>query len=252
MTIKTLLNTSKLEQCHRRAQHWRLTLLLQQWKIRISEKRLGHTYIFVVWPLGMCFFQRCGGTGWDWACGNLSHSKRSFLRPVQSQLTLRLVGLSPLSGDIACDVAHASPWACADFCQPQDLCTGNFKQPLNFLSENCPNRWDPQIKQAQTMSCHISRTSRGPHHSCQIHGLNSLDLLLAWLISLQEWIKWKNCWRLKRSPEEVISDETEVCLVPANPPSRNKVCWSHHEYSVSNWDKTWCERTNWKLSVHLV
>lgn len=195
----------------------------------------------------MCFFQRCDGTGWDWACGNLSHSKRSFLRPVQSQLTLRLVGLSPLSGDIVCDVAHASPWACADFCQPQDLCTGNFKQLLNFLSENCPSRWDPQIKQVQTTSCHISRTSRGPHHSCQIHGLNSLDLLLAWLISLQEWIKWKNCWRLKRSPEEVISDETEVCLVSANPPSRNKVCWSHHEYSVSNWDETWCERTNWKF-----
>lgn len=58
MTIKTLLNTSKWEQCHRRAQHWRLTLLLQQWKIRISEKRLGHTYIFVVWPLGMCFFPK--------------------------------------------------------------------------------------------------------------------------------------------------------------------------------------------------
>lgn len=38
MTIKPLLNTSKWEQCHRRAQCWRLTLLMQQWKIRISEK----------------------------------------------------------------------------------------------------------------------------------------------------------------------------------------------------------------------
>lgn len=205
-----------------------------------------HTYLLC--DHWVCvFFKGVAAQGWDWACGNLSHSKRSFLRPVQSQLTLWLVGLSPLSGDIARDVAHASPWACADFRQPQDLCTGHFKPLLNFLSENCPTRWDPQIKQAQTMSCHISRTSRGPHHSCQIHGLNSLDLLLAWLISLQEWIKGKNCWRLKRSPEEVISDETEVCLVPANPPSRNKVCWSHHEYSVSNWDKTWCERTNSKF-----
>lgn len=56
-----------------------------------------------------------------------------------------------------------------------------------------------------------------------------LGFAAAWLISLQEWIKGKNCWRLRWSPEEVISDETEVCLVLPNPLSHN----SYHEYSVS-------------------
>lgn len=106
---------------------------------------------------------------------------------------------------------------------------------------------NPQKTQAaQTRSRHISCTSRGPHRSCQIHGLHSLDLLLARLISLQEWIKGKNCWRLKRSPEEVISDETEVCLVPANPPA-TQPC-SHGEYSAGNGD----ERTIWKISPQTI
>lgn len=115
----------------------------------------------------------------------LSHSLRSFIMPVQSQLTLWLV----------CLKSHKRgpqpgwPKRCGRRSRARTDAASGSKVVLDGL-------WVRWVKlrmcvKGNKTTCHVSLLSRGHTTAAKSQGLDILGFAAAWLIPLQEWIKEK-------------------------------------------------------------